>query len=114
MVIDNILQLATDNGTVIINLKDIIQIEALSNYSKLYLTTTVVFKNGRIMKSKTIVVPKVLKWFDENLTESGFVRIHRNRLVNASLITGKTTNQVQLENKDWFSISRRKRSSMLR
>jgi two-component system, LytTR family, response regulator len=110
MLINNILHIPTDNDTAIINLKNIVQIEALSNYSKLHLNTTVVFKNGKMFNSKTIVVPKVLKWFDENLTDSGFVRIHRNRLVNVSLITSKTTSQVQLENKDWFSISRRKRN----
>jgi two-component system, LytTR family, response regulator len=110
MIINNILHLSTDNDTAIINLKNIIQIEALSNYSKLHLNTTVVFKNGKIMNSKTTVVPRVLKWFDENLTDSGFVRIHRNRLVNVNQITSKTTNQIQLENKDWFSISRRKRN----
>ncbi|MEQ1554415.1 MAG: LytTR family DNA-binding domain-containing protein [Ferruginibacter sp.] len=110
MIINNEIQIPTERGLASICLKNIIQIEAISNYSKLYMSSTISYKNGVVLKSNILVVAKVLKWFDKKLTPNGFIRIHRNRLVNINFVTNKTANQVQLLNTDWFNISRRKRN----
>lgn len=65
------LRVATVNHVYYIDVKDIVRIQSLSNYSKLF------FNNG-----KSLVVSKVLAHFDALLTESHFVRIHRTHLVN--------------------------------
>ncbi|HVF98074.1 MAG TPA: LytTR family DNA-binding domain-containing protein [Flavisolibacter sp.] len=63
--------LQTDRGTQCILVEDVLRIEAISNYSKLY------FTNG-----KTLVVARVLRRFDECLKKNDFVRIHHKHLVN--------------------------------
>jgi two-component system, LytTR family, response regulator len=70
-----IMMLATSKGVEFIQPHTIIRIEAISNYSKLY------FNNG-----KTLVVAKVLRWFEEALKTSGFLRTHRTHLVNYQFI----------------------------
>ena len=64
--------LPTDKGKELIVLDKIIRIEAISNYSKIF------FNNG-----KTIVVAKVLHWFEDKLGTTDFIRIHRSHLINS-------------------------------
>jgi two-component system, LytTR family, response regulator len=109
MITNNCIQIKTDSGTAIIELNNIIHIEAISNYSKLYLNDTIRYANGAIKKCNTLVVAKVLKWFDDELTESGFVRIHRSHLVNKKLIKNVLYTKVQLSNMEWLSVSRRRK-----
>src|SRR5215831_8444558 len=71
----NILLLPTNKGIEIIDCLSVIRVEAISNYCKLF------FTNG-----KTLVVAKVLAWFDEKLSNKGFVRIHRSHIVNMQFI----------------------------
>jgi two-component system, LytTR family, response regulator len=71
----NYFLLPTDKGTIYIECIDIVRIEAISNYSKLF------FTNG-----KTLVVAKVLHWFEDNLAADLFVRVHRSHLINIAHI----------------------------
>lgn len=100
---NNILLLTHSAGTAVIDTASVIRIEAISNYSKLY------FANG-----KTLVVAKVLKWFEPLLADKGFVRVHRSHFVNTAWI--ETIEQfdlkIVLRNNVTIAVSRRKRSSI--
>jgi two-component system, LytTR family, response regulator len=101
-----ILKLPTQTGFEIIDTRTIVRIEALSNYSKLF------FRNGG-----TLVVAKVLRWFEEYLGTAHFIRLHRTHLVNKKLICTYTScerAQVKLVNGDRIAVSRRKRSHFLK
>lgn len=63
------------NGTSILSLQDIVRMEADSNYTKIYL------KN-----SKSILVSKVLKSFEDQGERNGFLRIHRSHFINVAFI----------------------------
>jgi two-component system, LytTR family, response regulator len=102
----NILLLSTCTGIELITISNIVRIEAISNYSKLF------FAN-----SKTLVVAKVLKWFDELLSDKGFIRIHRSHLINLSCINSYNNinhQKIILHNREQINISRRKRSSIIK
>jgi two-component system, LytTR family, response regulator len=102
----DIFLLHTCTGTELITISNIIRIEAISNYSKLF------FANG-----KTLVVAKVLKWFDKLLSDKGFIRIHRSHLINLSCINSYNNNnqhKIILQNLEEIDISRRKRSSIIK
>lgn len=90
-------------GAEIISNNTIIRVEAISNYSKLY------FSCGR-----TLVVAKVLKWFDTELAGQGFIRIHRRHLVNAQLVTMLHRKHVELQNKEMLELSKRKKTAIYR
>ena len=102
----DILLLPTGKGTQIIQIDTIIRIKAISNYCKLF------FTNG-----STLVVAKVLKWFDEALTEKGFIRIHRSHLINTSCITGfknSRAGKIILKNDEEIDMSRRRKTYFLK
>lgn len=99
-----ILLLPSYKGYHVVKISDIIRIQAVSNYSKL------VFNNGR-----SIVVSKVLAWFEKKLHTKYFIRIHRTHLVNTHFIStynlsGKKG--LKLSNGENISVSRRKRSQL--
>ncbi len=107
----NILLLPNSTGTAVIDINNIVRIEAISNYSKLFFANT--STGGR----KTLVVAKVLKWFDELLSDKGFIRIHRSHLINISCINSYNNNnrhKIILQNQEQINISRRKRSSIIK
>ncbi len=100
------LLLHTCKGIELVQISTIVRIEAISNYSKLFFTN-----------DKTLVVAKVLKWFDVLLVEKGFVRIHRFHLINVSCINGHNNinrQKITLYNQEQINISRRKRSSIIK
>jgi len=95
------LLIPTCKGIEIIATSQIIRIEAISNYSKIH------FLNG-----KTLVVSKVLKWFEETLLSEQFIRVHRTHIVNKLFIHCyiKTDGyKVGLINGDLVDVSRRKK-----
>jgi two-component system LytT family response regulator len=101
-----VLLLHTCKGVELVQISNIVRIEAISNYSKLF------FAGG-----KTLVVAKVLKWFDKILTEKNFVRIHRSHLINLSCISSYNNinrQKIILYNEEQINISRRKRSSIIK
>jgi two-component system, LytTR family, response regulator len=96
------LLLPTSKGIEVININEVIRIEAISNYSKL------IFTNG-----KTLVVAKVLRWFEDVLSTARFIRVHRTHLVNKQFIHHYMKGEggkIKLMNGDWIEVSRRKRS----
>ena len=100
---NSILSLAHSAGTAEIDITSIIRIEAISNYSKLF------FANG-----KTLVVAKVLKWFEPLLADKGFVRVHRSHFVNTAWIETMEyfDFKIVLRNNASIAVSRRKRNSI--
>lgn len=72
---NNVLLLPHSTAIAVIDINSIVRVEAISSYSKLF------FSNG-----KTLVVAKVLKWFEAALAGKGFTRIHRSHLVNISWV----------------------------
>lgn len=105
--------LPTCTGTELITISNIIRIEAISNYSKLFFANACPASGG----SKTLVVAKVLKWFDELLSDKGFIRIHRSHLINLSCINSYNNynqHKIILQNQEEIDISRRKRSRIIK
>lgn len=106
-----ILLLPTCKGIEAINIQDIVRIEAMSNYSKLY------FANN-----KTLVVAKVLRWFEERLAAKlqatdwpgeAFLRIHRKHLINKQFIhryIRRKNGRIEMSTGEWFDVSKRKKT----
>ena len=95
------LMLPTSKGTQIIDPVNIVRISAIGNYSKLF------FNNG-----STLVVAKLLKWFEEKFHAGSFVRIHRSHLVNKQYLQYLHVNKeskIVLLNGESFTVSKRKR-----
>jgi two-component system, LytTR family, response regulator len=93
--------LKTSRGTEVIDLSMLVRIEAISNYSKLF------FCNGR-----TLVVAKVLAYFEHKLIGYGFARPHRSHIVNIQYITSCTycgAGLVTLDNNEQIAVSKRKK-----
>jgi two-component system, LytTR family, response regulator len=100
----SVLVLKTSTGPLFIDTRTIIRIEASSNYCRIY------FDNG-----KTVVIAKLLKWFEEKLPHESFVRMHRSHLVNhfflqPNQLIGKG---IVLINGDYIRLSRRRRKNIL-
>ena len=82
----------------------IIRVEALSNYCKIYFE-----------KAKPIVVAKVLQWFQLNLPAHLFVRVHKSHLVNRAFIkkiNGEKQEILLLSNGEKITMSRRKKGAL--
>ena len=98
---DTILILGTSKGLKIVNTGSILRIQAVSNYCKIF------FADG-----KSLVVAKLLSWFEEKLTHFHFARLHRGHLVNMKHIQwydNLTGTEVVLSNNERLTVSRRKR-----
>ncbi len=90
--------LDTDFG---IAAEDIMRVQAVSNYSRIY------FADGKI-----VTVAKVLRWFQDELPDNLFARVHRSHLVNRMFVEKINRTQsgnLVLLNGESISISRRKR-----
>jgi two-component system LytT family response regulator len=92
-----VLLLPTDRGTKVIPLESIVRIEAMSNYCKL------IFSDG-----KTLVVARVLRWFEKTLSAGDFVRIHHKHLVNGRWCRGVSGLQVSLSSGETLPVARRR------
>lgn len=103
-----IIVLSTCKGIIVIPVQQIIRIQSISNYSKL-------FFNPAIGGRKTLVVAKVLHWFQEQTCLFSFVRIHRTHFVNIHYIksySGSKSGLLLLHNGEMFSVARRKKASL--
>lgn len=92
----------TSTGLECILLNEIVRIEALGSYSKLY------FTNRRIL-----VVSKVLHWFENRLPKELFVRIHRSHLISIAQIcqfSFKENQMITLKDNSKFEVARRKKT----
>ena len=97
----NILSIPTQKRLHQLKVKDIIRIEASSNYSKIY------FVGGY-----PITVAKILHWFEDTLPPEMFSRVHRRHLVNRLFmneINGKGSSTLLLSNGERIAMSRRKK-----
>lgn len=100
-----ILILPTCRGFERINCNHIVRIEASSNYSRLFFTD-----------GNTLVVAKVLHWFEKQIGMHMFLRIHRTHLVNKNFIRSYlngNSGQICLDNGERIQVSKRKKSSFL-
>ena len=102
---NNTIMIADSKGVSVIDINSIIRIEAVNNYSRLFLSD-----------GKTVLVSKVLKRMEALLAGKGFERIHRSHLVNAACIQRYNLYQkkITLQNEEEISISRRKRTDIRR
>ncbi|MBL0181394.1 MAG: LytTR family transcriptional regulator [Chitinophagaceae bacterium] len=99
-----ILVLPTCKGTIVIPVQHIIRIQSISNYSKLF------FSNG-----KSLVVAKVLHWFEEQSCLYSFVRIHRTHFINTGHIKSYSrgkTGLLFLHNGEIISVAKRKKAGI--
>lgn len=94
--------LPSGQGYRLVDIDDIIHIEADSNYSVFHFTNL-----------EKIAVSKVLKDYEEILPENRFVRIHKSSIVNLKYVkeyNSKNGLQVMLSNGDTITVSRRRAS----
>ncbi len=85
----------------IMNAGKIIRVEALSNYSRIY------FADG-----STLVLAKVLQWFEDFLPDEMFIRVHRSHLINKQFVTaikGRKIKTILLNNGENVVVSRRRK-----
>ena len=104
MIQNKILFLPTSKGIERIAVDNIVRVEALSNYSKLFFTD-----------GKTLVVAKLLHWFEDNLVTGRFARVHRSHLININYIQKYNTKGDQLillKDNSFVEVSRRKRAAL--
>ena len=92
------IKIHADNKKILVPATDIIRIEALSNYSRIY------FADGN-----TKVVAKVLHLFQDILPANMFVRVHRSHLVNklfVKSINGSINKKLLMNNGEYIGVSR--------
>jgi len=96
----------TSEGMELVQIKQIVRVESLSNYSKLYLVT-----------GQTFVVTRLLKEFEEMLSGYRFYRVHHSHVINLfyvkKYIRGEG-GQVVLQNGETIDVARRKRDEFLK
>jgi two-component system, LytTR family, response regulator len=99
------LRLATTTHIYYLDIHDIIRIQSISNYSKLF------FRSGQ-----TLVVAKLLAWFEQLLPAHHFFRVHRTHLVNLSYVEKYIPGDSSLaamSNNEKIPVSRRKKKIFL-
>lgn len=101
----NKLAIPTLEGLLFYDIKDIVHLEATSNYTIIYFTD-----NTKITASKT------LKEFDELLPENIFFRTHHSHIINLTFIKRYIRGnggQIELKNGVVIEVSRRKKEAFL-
>lgn len=88
----------------LLNFEDILFVQAKNNYS--------------VFNSRThpeITISKPLKWYEDELQRSGFIRVHQTYLVNGRHITGfnKKTDMAILTGGQQLPVSQNKRKMLL-
>lgn len=98
------LRIATATHVYYLDLKGIVHIQSISNYSKIF------FSSGQ-----TLTVSKVLAWFDELLCTRHFLRIHRTHLINLVYLKRYVPGNeatVALSNDVEIPVARRKKKAL--
>lgn len=97
------LQLSTINGTYFFLPEQIVRLEAISNYTRIYFSD-----------HYPLVSCKLLKDYETLLRPYGFVRTHRSHLVNKNLVV-KIENKIDIimQDRSRAEISRRKRTKVM-
>jgi two-component system LytT family response regulator len=97
--------LPAGHETLLINVQDIVRVEANDNYSHFYFTNR-----------PKIIVSKTLKEFEAHLTAHQFYRIHQSHLINLQYVEAVQTAEgdfVLLRHGHKVEISRRKKAAFL-
>lgn len=95
------LTIPTNKGDKLVFINNIVRVEASSSYSRVY------FSNEH-----PLLVAKVLQWFEGQLPNDIFCRIHRTHLVNRMYVSEVFNRSLlSLSNGDTVQISRRKKKS---
>jgi two-component system, LytTR family, response regulator len=97
--------LATSNGVFTIDITTIVHIRSISNYSKLF------FSDGT-----TLVVAKVLAWFEDKLPQKSFIRVHRSHIIGLQYVQTwcNIRGKIILYDNTPVDVSRRKRGMVLK
>lgn len=98
--------LPTLEGFEVVDMEDILHLEANDNFTNFYL------KNG----SKKVIC-RTLKFYEEVLRDSGFLRIHRSHMVNLNYITSYKKGkggQVELVDGSVVDVSATKKDELLK
>jgi DNA-binding LytR/AlgR family response regulator len=106
-----VIVLPTCKGRMVIPVQQIIRIQSISNYSKLFFSNASPATGG----GKSLVVAKVLHWFQEQSALCSFVRVHRTHFVNISSIknySGGKTGLLLLHNGEIISVAKRKKAAL--
>lgn len=100
------LAIPTLDGLLFFDIKSIVQLEASSNYTNIYMED----------RSK-IIASKTLKDFEELLPEDIFFRTHHSHIINLSFIKRYIKGdggQIELQNGNYVDVSRRKKEEFLK
>jgi two-component system, LytTR family, response regulator len=90
----------TDRGLKTVFVQNIIRVQANSNYSKIFFSNEL-----------PLTVAKVLHWFEDNLPNEFFIRIHKTHLVNRYFVASiEDKNLIHLFNGEILKISRRRKN----
>lgn len=100
--LEKVLFLKKDNTFQKIKLKDIIYLEANSNYTLLH------------TKEDDYVYATVLKKIQEKLSDNLFVRIHRSYIINTHYVTSFENNNVVLDGRFKLPISKQNKEEVFR
>lgn len=98
--------LPTLEGFEVVEMEDILHLEANDNFTNFYL------KNG----SKKVIC-RTLKFYEDVLKDSGFMRIHRSHIVNLNYITSYKKGkggQVELKDGSIVDVSASKKEELLK
>ncbi len=99
------ISLATTEGIHIIQLSEIVRLEALSNYTKFFLSD-----------GKQLLVSKTMGEYDEMLLKNNFFRIHRSHMINLRYLRTFHKNEsgtVELRDGTILEVSDRKKKELL-
>jgi two-component system LytT family response regulator len=94
--------LHTSDKIVVSELKDIIRLEAMTNYTYFY------FADG-----SKLLITKTLKDYDTMLQDSGFIRVHQSHLINMSHVQAYVKTEggyILMKNNDIVPVSVRKKA----
>lgn len=94
--------LHTSDKIVVSELKDIIRLEAMTNYTYFY------FSDG-----SKLLITKTLKEYDTMLGDSGFVRVHQSHLINMAHVQAYVKTEggyISMKNNDIVPVSVRKKA----
>jgi two-component system LytT family response regulator len=92
------LAVATTEGTHFVPLNELLRVEAMSNYARIFVTD-----------GKPILVSKTLKDLEESLPSNIFMRVHKSHLVNLLHVRHLLPEQrLALSNGDVVEVSRRR------
>ena len=102
----NKIAISTLDGLLFFEIKDIVHLEANSNYTTLY------FVSG-----SKLVASKTLKDFEELLPADIFFRVHHSHLINLNYIKRYIKGdggQIELQNGNYIDVARRKKEEFLK